>query len=179
MKTHSSLFDRLNIAKDVENWDAVYADMLPKVYNYFCYRVGHGALAEDLTAITFEKAWCRRHRYQHNLGAFSTWLFTIARNTATDHYRKRREELSLDVTAAVSSGETVDETVQRRQDIAHLSKLFEQLPTRERELIALKYGAGLTNRKIARLTGLSETNVGSILYRVVRHLRAQWEHNNE
>jgi RNA polymerase sigma-70 factor (ECF subfamily) len=39
----------------------------------------------------------------------------------------------------------------------------------------MKYGAELTNRKIAELTGLSETNVGTILYRVVRKLRAQWE----
>jgi RNA polymerase sigma-70 factor, ECF subfamily len=49
------------------------------------------------------------------------------------------------------------------------------LPEREQELIALKYGADLTNREIARLTGLSETNVGSILYRVVRKLRQRWE----
>ena len=50
-----------------------------------------------------------------------------------------------------------------------------RLADRERELVALKYGAGLTNRDIARLTGLSETNVSTILSRVTHHLRAQWK----
>lgn len=45
---------------------------------------------------------------------------------------------------------------------------------RERELIALKYGAGINNRLIAQLTGLSESNVGTILHRVVQTLRSRW-----
>jgi len=53
--------------------------------------------------------------------------------------------------------------------------MLTQLPVRERELIALKYGGGLTNRVIAKTTGLSESNVGTILHRVVGRLRLQWE----
>jgi len=52
--------------------------------------------------------------------------------------------------------------------------LTAKLPPRERELIALKYGAALNNRLIAKLTGLTESNVGTILHRVVQTLRAQW-----
>ena len=48
------------------------------------------------------------------------------------------------------------------------------LPEREREVIALRYGSGLTNRAIARLTGLSESNVGTILHRTVARLREAW-----
>ena len=69
----------------------------------------------------------------------------------------------------------MEEMVQRQDDLARLGALLARLPGRERELVSLKYGAGLTNRSIARLTGLSESNVGTILYRVVRRLRAQWE----
>ena len=46
---------------------------------------------------------------------------------------------------------------------------------RERELVSLKYGAGLTNRAIARLLGLTESNVGTILHRTVTRLRAGWD----
>jgi RNA polymerase sigma-70 factor, ECF subfamily len=49
-----------------------------------------------------------------------------------------------------------------------------RLPERERELLALKFGAGATNRDIARVTGLSESNVGTILHRTVQALRSQW-----
>ena len=49
-----------------------------------------------------------------------------------------------------------------------------ELPPREQELVALKYGAEATNRAIAELTGLSESNVGTILHRVVQALRRDW-----
>ena len=52
------------------------------------------------------------------------------------------------------------------------------LPDRDRELLALKYGAGMTNRAIARLTGLSESNVGTIVHRAVQALRRRGEREN-
>src|SRR5438045_3109836 len=78
------------------DWDALYADQLPHVYNFFRYRVGDGAVAEDLTSLTFEKAWVARNRYRRDLAAFSTWLMTIARNVAIDHYRRRRDHAPLE-----------------------------------------------------------------------------------
>jgi RNA polymerase sigma-70 factor (ECF subfamily) len=157
------------------DWDVLYADTMPRVYNFFRYRVGDGPVAEDLTAATFERAWRARARYRRDKAAFSTWLFAIARNIATDHYRRERATVALDVLSAQSGGPSVEETAQRRDELERLGALLAQLPARERELVSLKYGAGLTNRSIARLTGLSESNVGTILYRVVRRLRAEWE----
>ena len=43
------------------NWDAVYAEQLPRVYNFFRYRLRDTAAAEDLTSQTFEKAWRARY----------------------------------------------------------------------------------------------------------------------
>jgi RNA polymerase sigma-70 factor (ECF subfamily) len=157
------------------DWDAVYAEQLPRIYNFFRYRVGDGPAAEDLTSATFEKAWQARHRYRRDLAAFSTWLYTIARNVAVDHYRRRRDHAPLEAAAQVHGGATPEELAERRSDVEKLSRLLSGLPDRERELIALKYGAGLTNRAIARQTGLTETNVGTILHRTVKELRAGWD----
>ena len=63
----------------------------------------------------------------------------------------------------------------RAADVERLKRLLEDLPAREQELVALKYGAEATNRAIAELTGLSETNVGTILHRVVQQLRREWQ----
>src|SRR5215208_2492643 len=78
------------------DWDAVYAEQLPRVYNFFRYRFGPSADVEDLTSRTFEKAWAARHRYRRDLAAFSTWLMTIARNVAIDHRRTLRPYVPLD-----------------------------------------------------------------------------------
>ena len=69
---------------------------------------------------------------------------------------------------------TPEKDAERNSDLARLSRLTQDLPDRERELIALKYGAAINNRLIAQLTGLSESNVGTILHRVVQTLRSRW-----
>jgi RNA polymerase sigma-70 factor (ECF subfamily) len=79
-----------------EDWDVLYAEQLPRVYNFFRYRVGDGPVAEDLTSITFEKAWRARARYRRDLSAFTTWLLTIARNVAIDHFRQARRHAPLE-----------------------------------------------------------------------------------
>jgi len=159
---------------DEADWDALYAEQLPRVYNFFRYRVGDGPVAEDLTSVTFEKAWRARHRYRRDLGAFSTWLLTIARNVAIDHYRQTRAHAPLEEAEEVAGGSTPEDQAVQRSDFERLSRLLAGLPARNRELLALKYGAGLTNRAIARLTGLTESNVGTILHRTIAGLRADW-----
>ena len=156
------------------DWDAVYAEQLPRVYNFFRYRFGPSADVEDLTSRTFEKAWAARHRYRRDLAAFSTWQMTIARNVAIDHRRALRPHVPLDDAAAVAGGESPEDEVVRSSDAHRLAALLESLPDRDRELLSLKYGAGLTNRAIASATGLTESNVGTILHRAVQSLRARW-----
>lgn len=163
-------------ATQAVDWNAVYAEELPRIYNYFRYRVGDGPLAEDLTATTFEKAWRGRGRYRRDLGAFTTWLFTIAHNVAVDHFRRGKTTLPLEGSSPLAAAApSVEALAQRRADFARLSALLARLPEREREVIAFKYGADLTNRRIAELTGLSESNVGVILHRTINKLRDQWE----
>ena len=156
------------------DWDAVYAEQLPRVYNFFRYRLRDDALAEDLTATTFEKAWRARERYRHDLAGFATWLLAIARNVAVDHMRARREHAPLEAVEDASAPGTPEEDNARASDAERLRALLARLPERDRELIALKYGSGATNRAIAKLTGLSESNVGTIVHRVVQTLRRDW-----
>lgn len=159
---------------EAQDWEAIYRAELPRVLNFFRYRVGDPALAEDLTASTFEKAWTGRERYRDQ-GKFSSWLMTIARNVATDHFRSERSHLPIDAAADREAGPTPLAIVEANEDAARLRELLSQLPERQRELVALKYGAERTNREIARLTGMSESNVGTTLYRIVQHLRLAWE----
>ncbi len=157
------------------DFEQVYQTELPKIYNFFRFRVGDGPLAEDLTAETFEKAWRKRKKYRRDLASFSTWLYTIARRVAIDHYRKKRPEIPYASAGPLTADETPEELTERQADFDRLSLLLAQLEERDRELVALRYGAGLTNRAIAGLTDLTESNVGVILHRTLNKLRAEWE----
>jgi RNA polymerase sigma-70 factor (ECF subfamily) len=159
---------------DELDWDALYADLAPRVYNYFRYRLGSGADVEDLTARTFEKAWRYRAQYRADLAGFSTWLFKIAQNVGVDYLQARRPQLPLEAARDLPAQSSTEQEAERESDLARLAVLTARLPERERELIALKYGAAINNRLIAGLLGLSESNVGTLLHRTVQALRAQW-----
>src|SRR5436853_6656908 len=101
------------------DWDGCFAEQLPRIYNFFRYRVGPGPIAEDLTAITFEKAWTARERYSRDRAAFGTWLFAVARNVAVDHFRSTRVSVPLEEAADLAGGPTPEEIAERRSDAAH------------------------------------------------------------
>jgi RNA polymerase sigma-70 factor (ECF subfamily) len=164
-----------NSAADTD-FETIYHVELPRVYNFFRYHFGDDQIAEDLTAETFEKAWRNRASYRKDLASFSTWLFTIARRLAADHFRKQRPIVQLEDAEKVSDPQTLEDVAQERAEFAYLYNLLTGLAERERELVALKYGAGLTNRTIAHITGISESNVSTILHRLTQRLRAQWEY---
>lgn len=162
------------VPTDAVDWEAVYREEMPRVFGYFRYRGFERATAEDLTSLTFEKAWRARERYRRDWAAVSTWLLAIARNAAIDHLRHSRPALPLDE-ASLRDDETPETAALSEEQSRRLQALLAALSERERELLALKYGAGATNRAIATITGLGESNVGTILHRAVGALRARWD----
>ena len=129
--------------------------------------------ARDLAQETFLRIYRHASVYR-TTSRFTTWLFHIARNVARDHFRSRRAHLSLEHATEIAAPERMEDEVEHRSDARRLASLLLELAERERELISLKYGAECTNREIARLTGISETNVGTILHRTARRLRDLW-----
>jgi len=160
------------------NWDSVVNNELPRLYNYFRYRLGDEGIAEDLTSVVLEKAWLKRHKYRKDRAAFSVWLFSIAKNEVIGYLRKRQVSLPISM-AETASDETIEHSLEQSQDVQQLSRLLAGLSERERELTSLKFGAGLNNREISTVTGLSESNVGTIISRVLQKLREQWKVQDE
>ena len=155
---------------------AIYDHYFPRVYNYVRYRVGDAVAADDITALVFERVLVGIDRYRPERAPFAGWLFAIARNAVTDHLRAQRQRrwLSLDVLRDQACDEPLPEQITIHAETrAEILAALARLSDRERDLIALKFTAGLTNRRIAELTGLRANNVGVILYRAVRRLRAE------
>ena len=169
---------RIVLAQDVD-WASAYEELLPKVYHYFCLRTGDCLEAEDLTAATFERAWRDRERYRKDMGAFTNWLFGIAKHVAITHFRRNRREVELDEQTTQEFPRPTEEEASQQEEFQQLASLLTTLPEREREIFSLKYGAQFTNRAIAKIVGLTESNVGTILNRLVKRLKEQLEKENE
>jgi RNA polymerase sigma-70 factor (ECF subfamily) len=179
MKFNTALLARPITREEDIDLEVVYDTFLPRIFHFFCYKVGDSDVAEELTAVTFEKAWASRAKYKKGLGQIDAWILGIARHVAGDHFRKFHQEVRLTDSIEIMAPTLVDEDLQHRQDFQIVFRILSGFPERERELVALKYGAGLTNREISRLTGLSESNVGTILFRVIDKVRKEYGQENE
>lgn len=159
---------RTAAALDVE---AMYRECRDDIYAYVATLLRDPAAAEDATSAAFERAFRRRATYRPRRGSPRAWLFGIARNAALDELRRRRRTAALaaepEDAEALSAPDTVDEAARRATVRAGLA----QLDARDRELVALKFFAGLTNAELARVLGISEANAGTRLHRAVTRLR--------
>jgi RNA polymerase sigma-70 factor (ECF subfamily) len=127
--------------------------------------------AEEVTAQTFERAYRKRSSYRAGRGSPEAWVFGIARHAALDELRrlKRRAPLEADPEdLSALAPEDHAEGVVRRETVRAALALLEP---RDRDLVALKFQGGLSNGEIARVLGMSESNVGTKLHRTMEKLR--------
>jgi RNA polymerase sigma-70 factor (ECF subfamily) len=153
-----------------------YDEQVWNVFGFFAYRVASRGDAEDLTQQTFERALRSWSRFDPERAPLGAWLMTIARNLLVDHYRSRGAAPRQEPLDAVPDEQLGSELPQ--PDLGLDPSLAEALATlspRDREIVALRFGADLTGAEIAAMTELSLTNVQQILSRSLRKLRAKLE----
>jgi RNA polymerase sigma factor (sigma-70 family) len=152
-----------------ERFEVLYRSCRDDVYAYVATLLRDCAAAEDVTAQAFERAYKKRKTFDRRRGEERAWLFGIARNAALDELRRRHRlaPLAADPVDEADPDDLVDVALRRTAVRSALAKL----PGRERELVALKFHAGLTNGEIARVLGASESAVGTRLHRVIEKLR--------
>jgi RNA polymerase sigma factor (sigma-70 family) len=154
-----------------ERFEALYRASRQDVYAYVATLLRDAAAAEDVTALAFERAYRRRRSFDRRRGDERAWLFGIARNAALDELRRRRRLARL----AVEPQDAAEEPAHDDADVAlrrtAVRAALAQLPAREREIIALKFHAGMSNAELARVLGVTESNAGTLLYRAMQKLR--------
>jgi RNA polymerase sigma-70 factor (ECF subfamily) len=153
------------------NFERLYQSSRDDVFAYAAGLLHDRTAAEDVTSTAFERAYRKRSRFNPHRGSPRAWLFGIARNAALDELRRRgrQTELSVDPIDATSPIDSAED--ERGELRAVLAGALTRLEARERELIALKFFAGLSNSEIARVLDTSESNAGTKLHRTVAKLR--------
>ena len=164
-------------------FEVLYRESRDDVFAYVAGLLRDRSAAEEVTSAAFEKAWRKRRQIDPELGSARTWLFGIARNAALDELRRlsRRADLPDEASAesagaagfpaGPSGGDPAEVAIRRTA----LRQAMASLNGRERELVALKFFAGLSNSEIADVIGASETNTGTRIHRVVQKLRRSFD----
>jgi RNA polymerase sigma-70 factor, ECF subfamily len=153
-----------------ERFEELYRSSRDHIYAYVATLLRDPSAAEDVTALAFERAYRRRRTFDRRRGEERAWVFGIARNAALDELRRRRRLASLVVEPADDEQDIEDraEVALRRTAVRDA---LGTLSAREREIVALKFHGGLSNGELAQVLGVSESNAGTMLHRVMEKLR--------
>jgi RNA polymerase sigma-70 factor (ECF subfamily) len=154
-----------------EGLEELYRSSRDDVYAYVFTLLRDRGAAEDVTALAFERAYRRRRTFDRRRGEERGWLFGIARNAALDELRRRGRHASLETEPADVVQPSAEDGVEVALRRTTVREALSRLPAREREVVALKFHAGLSNRELGRVLGMGESAAGTLLYRTMEKLR--------
>jgi RNA polymerase sigma-70 factor (ECF subfamily) len=157
-------------AASAETFEALYRATADDLYAYVATLLRDRAAAEDVVAAAFERAYRRLHTYDARRGSRRQWLFGIARHAALDELRRRRRVAALAAEPGAPEP-ALDSDAADPARRAAVRAALAGLEPRDRELVALKFFAGLDNAEIAGVLGISPSNAGTRLHRAVHRLR--------
>lgn len=149
----------------------LYDHYYPVIYAYVARRVGNVQDAEDIASLTFEKALQALGGFQWKDVSFSAWLYRIATNLVTDHFRRsgRRKQISFkELEGVLSVSEPRYEQVERA---ARLMELVAKLPRQYQHILTLKFFEDLTLEEMSEVLGQSKKTVTMRLYRSLKALK--------
>jgi RNA polymerase sigma-70 factor (ECF subfamily) len=158
------------------DFEALYRAARDDVYAYVATMLRDRGAAEDVTAAAFERAYRKQRTYKAGRGSERAWLFGIARNAALDELRRRKRAAALVAEPADSDATPPEDAAENALRRAAVRVALAQIDPRERELVALKFHAGLDNAEIAAVLGVSVSNAGTQLHRAMTKLREAVAH---
>ena len=151
----------------------------PIIYNFSMRFVGVDN-APDIVQDTFIKVWKNLKKFDINKAHFKTWLFTIARNTITDYFRKKKSIVfsDLDGVEGESFTDTIeddailpDEAIQKIQDSDSLNELLSRLPENYKSVLVLYYQEDMTFDEIGKVLNKPLNTIKSQHRRALEQLR--------
>jgi RNA polymerase sigma-70 factor (ECF subfamily) len=162
----------------VEGFITLYRRYLTPVYRYLYARVGGNRQeAEDVASLVFERVWASIGSYRP-VGSYRGWLFTITRRTLADHYRSGGEPRSVQIDGLGGSvhdpAAGPEESALLADQVRGVLRALASLGDEQREVITLRFMAGLRYGEIAALMGKREAAVKMVAYRALEEMRRRY-----
>ena len=148
------------------NAEQIYLQYHDKVRAYVRGKIQDPHDVEDLVSAVFMKVVQKLDSYDPTKSSVSTWVYTMTRNTVTDHFRTRRTLMSLEDYMADEAPEELNDGV-----LDSLADALLALKEKERSLIVLHYYTGHTLKEVAEMMGMSYINAKVIHKKALAALR--------
>ncbi|MFA6136285.1 MAG: RNA polymerase sigma factor [Candidatus Paceibacterota bacterium] len=157
---------------DEDSFALIYQQCVSPLYRFFYIRVKNKAISEDLTQLVFLKAW-GNIKDLDNIENITAWLFTVARNTLIDHWRKKKDISVGDLSFLEEKGGSSDSSgeIDIIKSMGEIELVLDKLNDEQREVVTLKFFDGRSNKEIEKIMRKSSTSIRSLQYRAMLNLR--------
>lgn len=166
-------FIRRAAAGDSEAFGLLYDQYHPQIYRFVFLKVSSKEDAEDLTHQIFMNAWEHVDGYRHQGFPFSSWLYRIARNAVIDHYRTRKEKVSLEDAdpEMFALGENIQDDVGHVLEFERVREAITKLSSLHQDVIIMRFVEELAIREVAAALKKSEGAIKLLQHRAILELQ--------
>ena len=160
---------------DAAAFAVLYEDYYDRIFRYVSFKTGNSLEAEDITAEVFVKMLESIDSFRWQGYQFSSWLFRIAHNLVVDHFRKRGRRHIVALDDAPAAATEYDPDLDRKLDVdismAPVREAMKDLTDLQREVISLRFAAGLSVAETARAVGKKDNAVKALQHAGIKKLR--------
>jgi RNA polymerase sigma-70 factor (ECF subfamily) len=160
------------MAIDEDAMQRMYDQYSDQIYRFLAWQTGDSVLAEDLTSEVFLRAW--KNKAKLSPDDQKAWLYRVARNLTTDHWRKKKP-VPLDEQDEVVFDHDLHEEVSQREQIHQLQKLVADMRGEYKAVLTLRLFEQLAYEEISDIMQKSEGAIRVLYYRALKELRSQYE----
>ncbi len=164
---------RSAVGGDSSAFGSLYDRYQPAIYRFIVVKVGSREEAEDITHHVFLSAWQKVRTYRHRGHPFSSWLYQIARNMVIDHYRSKKDDVSLDKLDPESSiiPAAAQFDLATKMQLENVHRAIAELKPDYQDVIILRFIEDLPLKEAAAILKKSEGAVKLAQHRAVRELK--------
>lgn len=165
-----------------EGFGELYDRYYDRLYAYAYRRTASRQETEDITSAIFEEVLRGIGRFQWRDIPLSAWLYRIANNVISDHYRQRYRAEAVELARVVetaSDGQGPEEWIAQQEGREAMKRALAALSQRDQDVINLVFFEDLPREEVARVLGCSVANVYVRLHRALQRLRRQMDEEVE
>lgn len=157
--------------RNTEAFGSLYDAFVKKIYDFVYYKTLNREVAEDIVSLVFIKAWQKINQFKG--GSFSAWLYMIARNAVTDHYRRDKKNIDIDDCWDLSDDNDFLVKVDTDLNLESLRGALTGLNSRERDILIMRFWQDLSFAEIAERLEKKEGAVKMACGRALQALKTK------
>lgn len=158
---------------NLKEFGVLYDMYVKRIHDFVYFKTYHKETAEDLVSKTFMKALEKIKNYDEKIGTFSSWLYSIARNTVIDHYRTNKNTTDIEDVWDLSAEQDIEADMDAKENLVKVKTHLAKLSPEQRDIVIMRVWQEMSYAEIAEVLGKSEDSCKMMFSRTIAKLKKE------